>query len=70
MLPSCHIAPDSRPVPHCALLQADFDPNYIHYACVTGTVEHGLHSTQGDNGDAWVKFTMKVPTPNSQSFTQ
>lgn len=69
MLTSCHRAPASLPVTCCVLLQADFDASYIHYACVTGTAERGLHSVQGANGDAWVKFTIKVPIPNCNTYT-
>lgn len=54
----------------CDVYQAEFDSSYIHYGCVTGTVEHGLTSIQGVKGESWLKFTMKVPTPNCNTYTK
>lgn len=49
-------------------VQAEYDPNYVCFSCITGTVDK-VEPLEGPSG-TWLKFTMRVPTPNTeQSFT-
>jgi hypothetical protein len=51
-----------------AAVQGTYDVSYVCFNCVIGTVTNVLDLTASD-GTPWIKFSVRVPTPNSESFT-
>lgn len=52
----------------CFTVQASYDVSYVCFTCIIGTVANVMHLT-GSDGTPWIKFSVRVPTPNSESFT-
>lgn len=48
--------------------QAEYDASYVCFSCITGTVG-SVGYLQGADGSPWLRFTLRVPTPHSDSFT-
>lgn len=50
------------------IYEAAYDAAYVCFSCITGTVG-SVDYLAGADGSPWLRFTLRVPTPHSNTFT-